>query len=225
MKNRIKSSRQWLAMQTMWACVLFSLISADDLYWFYHDSRFVVTACGYGLSNVAIFNKKDSAKSFVYKCNPKSKAAFGSMIYCLYEEAGEYNHKIDEAFIAQCEENDIEITADEIHAAYANVTKYIVNAKDIPGFNKSVPINTPVKYSTKFYGYSYLSEHRRWHNINVGFFIGFGAIAYWVLICAVAAFIKWGNKLGWFNNSLFTNKFTKTVQKYIGLPALYKRRH
>ncbi|KAH3672403.1 hypothetical protein WICMUC_004239 [Wickerhamomyces mucosus] len=191
----------------------------------YSDDDYILSSCKASLFSTALFSKKDTAKSYTAQCSVDNQPALGSMIWCLYNETSIHDSAIENSLIATCKKNKISLTVEDLRDSYENVTKYITTTNKISGFNKSIPIHQPVKYSSKVYNNAYKSTAMRYDNINYSFYVGFSMIGYWFVIFIVSAFIQLGAKIGLFNNGLFNNRLTKFGQKHLTYPALVGKTH
>lgn len=187
----------------------------------YSHEELVVMGCKYAVTNTAVFCKKDTSKS--YKCQCSNKPALGSWLNCIYEQAGEENSKAEHFVQEYCEKLNKTYSNDHLRKAYKNATEYLTTVDKIEGFNKTIPIDTPIKYKQKVFKKSYESYKLRYDNVADSIYFGSGLLAYWALILLAATIVNFASKISVIGAKFNSKPFNK-VRQYVSMPSLFSNK-
>lgn len=208
------------------AVFLFFICLSYADYVTYNDGEYIGISCKATLFKTAIFCKNETAKK--YSCQCTNINALGSYVYCGYQNCHSDKEKkqFETFFQSQCPK----ITTEKMEKAYSNVTSYLVNTTSIANFNISKPVNVPVIYNKKYFGYYLKSAHARYDNFYDSMRMGAGLMGYWglVFLCGISV-----NLLSKFAPNLLlkvkkgTSQLTVTrwYRSFVSLPAVFSGRH
>lgn len=183
----------------------------------YHKDDLAVETCETLLTKSAkLFPSKDKKKY----CNVDNQPALGSMAHCVSEIP--YKHSV-EAFIKSCSK--FGLTRDQFGQAYDNATKYIINPKKEPGFNKTKLSYKPVMVPQKKLLGGWHSAIGRYMNFNRSHWYGIVLLSYWFVVLFVAGICNYAYFLFPGVVKSTKGKFVNNFRKYITLPATFKKMH
>lgn len=194
-------------------------VLAGDGYHYYPESELVVMACKYSLYHTATFCAKDSATSYKCVCG-NNQPALGSLMYCVYDNYGEYNKEVNDIIIEYCGEIGKNMTATKLKKSYDNATQYIENTSDITNFNASKIIYEPVYYTKKSYTRSFNSYKVRWTNISDSMYMGAGLLGFWGLVLLIGIIHNVLVKVG-FIQQYFHSAFINKIRKHLSFASLF----
>lgn len=127
--------------------------------------------------------------------------------------------------IDYCRENYFTtVTMDNLTYAYQYYLDYAVALEDIPNYNFSIPLTTPLKVNKtriKLFSDAY---DVFLGNYDDSLYYGAGCIAYWGLIALIAMIFNWGAIIFPSLRNYFNGSFSKLSRKYFLLPALVQKK-
>ncbi|KAH3902495.1 ferric reductase family protein SCDLUD_000072 [Saccharomycodes ludwigii] len=202
-----------------------SLVFAGSGWAHYNTGDYVGMACKYSLSSTAIFCATETTSK--YTCQCKDIDALGSYVYCGFSNT-ENSTKTQEQFIDWFQTQCPNVTTSKIEAAYKNVTNYLIDnpKKQIPNFNKSIPIYVPFKYNATLYEIAYNSYYARFRNFDVSFYFGSGLFGYWAVIILFSAIYRFLRVSGLYNSLLPSKNYTtRFIKSKIAIPSLFANKY
>ncbi|KAG7663950.1 uncharacterized protein J8A68_002511 [[Candida] subhashii] len=162
-------------------------------------------------------------KPFNYSCLCTNENALATYAGCLA-----YKNRISEAALHQmgefCENGNVELEHDWIDSALERFNKYAKSAREIEGFNRSIPINVPFILNE-----TSMNRFNDAYSIFLGnyddsLFYGTSTLMYWLLIIVIGAITNWTK----FLFPGFTKKLTNPVinfwRKHVSMPAAFGRK-
>jgi predicted ferric reductase len=196
-----------------------SLVSAAEGYHHYSHAEITLIACKYSVYNTAQYCTTDTAAG--YKCVCKNQPAMGSILNCLFDNLGEYNEKGEKIFEEYCHESaNVTLTTAKIEKSYENATQYLVDPKDVEGFNKTAIHYEPMIYNKTLFRNSYISTKIRRENFTDALYMGAGLLGYWAAIFLFATIYNFAVRVGFVQKNL-KSKFINSVRKHLTLPSLF----
>lgn len=202
--------------------LLVSKVLAEPLPEFVSEFDIVVEACNTGVGNAATFCREGRhPPPLVCACSNPGK--FITFMDCLVRGEGNRTEIITQ-FAEECTKLGNETTYESAFQMYNSNFDQIRNASEIEGFNATRPITYPVLMD--FDQYKIDRKYVRMDEMNGNYaqYFGYGLIAYWVVVLAIASIVNWTIHL--FPN--FTGKFTGPLsnfwRRHVSLPAAISRR-
>ncbi|AGO10607.1 AaceriABR154Cp [[Ashbya] aceris (nom. inval.)] len=190
--------------------------------------EYISSGCKYATEAKVTFCKKSNAKRFDCQCTNEN--ALASMAYCGYQEtehSPDKRHSFEKSFIKSCKGN---ITHDDIEAAYNRALKKIVSVKDIPNFNKTVPVKVPVKYDHTAYVTGYRSRESRSRNKDDALEMSFVLLCFWGLVTVSSGLVHVSRRMAptlWLSANRSLNNITlfRKLRQYVTIPATHRGKH
>lgn len=205
---------------SFWLLILPSLVFADKI------AKYEL----YGLGGQTLYSCRNYIRKIVtfcdgggYSCWCTDQNALATVAGCFgvqhRNKPGNYKY-----FITYCAERyNTTIDAATMEAAYEYYEANAVAIKDIPNFNRSVPVDVPILVNSstvKLIEDAYVVYLGNYDN---SLYYGGAAIGYWGLMAVIAIVANWGVVLFPGTRNFFNGTFSKFFRKYITLPALGKK--
>lgn len=141
------------------------------------------------------------------------------MAGCLGEDMVAYKY-----MTKYCTRYNTTLTIEDMQTSYQYFTENVVLTSSIANFNKSIPIEVPVKDNvtkTKLYHDAYVMFLG---NLDHSLYYGAGILGYWGLIFLVAIIANWLVVLFPKLRTAFNGTYSKAWRKYVTLPALVRKK-
>lgn len=182
----------------------------------YGQSQILLYGCNTYLGNAATF----CPDMYPLYCGCSNPTALSSMVGCLENfNAPDGSYKL---LMESCQEYySAVVTEDQIKNASAVYKKSAKYASEIPGFNFTKPISTPLKTNMTAATIYIKCYGKFMGNYTNSFYYGSGLLGYWALVFLVAGIVNWSKLLfpGVFKK--LTGPISNTWRKYVTLPALF----
>lgn len=181
-------------------------------------------ACKTVVSETALYCELDD--DYDYACQCSDVVGMGALVYCGYTETegnAASRKRFEDYFIAQCP--GYNVTHQQIADSYANVTKYIKDAEDVPGFNATIPTRVPIKYSRELYDVTYRSIYQYYYNCDVGIIYGAALVAFWAAVFSIFFIFRVFELMNLTDSFITNNKVYKYFQAHFLIKAVFGKRH
>lgn len=199
-------------------------VVAEDPFNHETEGSYIGDACVTVLSYTAAWCPK--VRGMACACTNVDYA--GTFFHCGLDNAR--NEKEKREFREFIKETCINYTDSDITKIYENSTKYLVNVTDIPNFNFSLPIHTPVNLNHTLYKLALKSQINFYNNYHLSFFYGAALTAYFPVLFFLGGLLHWGERL--FPNTATSikrivqqNFITQFLRKHVFLPATFNGVH
>lgn len=180
----------------------------------YGDSGILYLACNYAISFQASFC---NATDYYCACHDKNSLATLTGCFEILEKS-DYSY-----FVKNCKEGGYNVTERQIldaHKLYSSAK----NASDVPNFNVSVPVSMPIVLNASFVHLMHKAYVPFLGNYDNSLYYGSGLLAFWALVCLVAAVANWLTRLFPGLRLFFNGTGSKFWRKWVTMPALYRKR-
>ncbi|AAS50926.1 ABR154Cp [Eremothecium gossypii ATCC 10895] len=190
--------------------------------------QYVSAGCKHATEAKAAFCKKSHPKRFECQCTNEN--ALASLVYCAYKETEhdpKERHSFEESFIETCKGK---VTQEGIEAAYNRALKKIVSVKDIPNFNKTIPVKVPVKHDHAAYVSGYRTKRSRSRNKDDALEMSFVLLCFWGLVTVLSGLAHVSRRMAprlWMSASRSLNSVTafRKLRQYVTMPATHRGKH
>lgn len=124
-----------------------------------------------------------------------------------------------------CEENgNVTVEKDWYEKSYQYFLSNAKTEKEIPNFNKTIPIDVPFKLDEaemKLYERAY---KQFLGNYDDSLYYGAGILGYWLLIMCIGAIVNWGKVMFPSLTKKLTSKPINLWRQYVSMPATFRKK-
>ena len=124
-----------------------------------------------------------------------------------------------------CEENgNVTVEKDWYEKSYQYFLSNAKTEKEIPNFNKTIPIDVPFKLDEaemKLYERAY---KQFLGNYDESLYYGAGILGYWLLIMCIGAIVNWGKVMFPSLTKKLTSKPINLWRQYVSMPATFRKK-
>ena len=124
-----------------------------------------------------------------------------------------------------CEENgNVTVEKDWYEKSYQYFLSNAKTEKEIPNFNKTIPIDVPFKLDEaemKLYERAY---KQFLGNYDDSLYYGAGILGYWLLIMCIGAIVNWGKVMFSSLTKKLTSKPINLWRQYVSMPATFRKK-
>ena len=197
--------------------LLSRVVVAYRKYSHHSDAAISYYGCNYLVRQTALFCGTKFAGCTCH--NPYAIATIAGCINDGKEPDGQ-----EKAYFAYCEKYNYGTITEEMYwAAWENYTKYAVYTSEIEGYNKSVPIEVPLKLNSTLIKYYKQSYYNDYGNLRDSLYYGSGMLAYWALVFLLSGVVHWTKILFPGFVKKFVGPISNFWRKNVTLPALFKK--
>lgn len=191
----------------------------------YNENSFQVYGCGLFLQTQATFCTNSTAY-YGDDCYCNNTNSLASLTGC-FEALGK-NNDATYAFVSEycMTDQNITVTSDDLHAAFAHYQANATDPSGIPGFNVTKLVHVPIKVNATAARVFYDAENTFLGNFNRSLYYGSACLAFWGLVFVVAMVANWLVRLfpGLRTSVVGNSRVAKIWRKYVTLPALMTRK-
>lgn len=211
---------RYLVVSFLAAC---ATAAHSSIYEFYGKDAYQYLGCLAYVQLEATFCKSASKKRRDTSCFCKNDNAMASVVGCM-SDIGKLNKGAMKYYIKQCKEYEVPLTEADLkqyNSTYHEKAKF---PKEIEGFNKTKPVDVPIKANVSSAKIYYDSYYVFLGNFDRAMYYGAGALGYWALMFLIAIVTNWSVVIFPSLRTTFNGPISKLWRKYITLPALVKRK-
>lgn len=188
-------------------------------YEFFHQPTIVLKACEGAVSGSATYCSKEKS----YTCYCYNPAYLQSIVGCL-SQSDKFKRVYVDFMVEFCAKMGKNYTLDQIYGAYLNWTQNALTTLQIPDFNMSQLIETPLLLDKGVVLLFQDSFDKTFSNYNHSLYYGLIIVAFWHIVLVAAGACNWAKVL----LPGFVKRCTGPVltfwRRYISTPALLRRR-
>ncbi|RCK65215.1 Ferric/cupric reductase transmembrane component 1 [Candida viswanathii] len=176
-------------------------------------------ACNYEIRRSAAFCKKP-----VYSCLCADKNVLASFAGCLAYRNRNSTGAV-ERLVDYCLENgNVTVPEDWFDESYQYFVENAKSASEIPGFNKSVPIDVPIKLPPAQMDLYQEAYEQFLGNFDDSLYYSSAILGFWLLVMIIYAIPHWGKFLFPGLTKKLTSGPINAWRKYISMPATFRKK-